>query len=113
MYPTAALPLLLSQVWRITAVFCWLAPSSSHQVVESVEEEELTKAEVVEEDEVEQDEEEGNAAGDQFDIPLYSERAPISNLGSSGATGAATTATPPTRAGLLLLLLLTAPFSWG
>lgn len=97
----------------MTAAVCWLIIFFPHQVVESVEEEELTKTDVLEEDEEREDEKEGNEAGDQFDIPLYSERAPISNLGSSGTAGAAATATPLPRAGLLLLLLLTAPFSWG
>lgn len=72
------------------------------QLVESEEEEELT-----------QTEEEGDEGG-QFDvIPLYSERATVSNLGSSGTGGAASLTTDPPKPMLLLLLLLSASLSWG
>ncbi|XP_069575016.1 GDNF family receptor alpha-4-like [Brachyistius frenatus] len=82
--------------------------SSNHlpehnNIVESEEEEELT-----------QKEEENGDEGDQFDvIPLYSERATVSNLGSSGTGGAASLTTGPTKPILLLLALLSATFSWG
>lgn len=77
-------------------------PSPPCQVVESEEEEELTQAE-----------EEGDDGG-QFDvIPLYSERATVSNLGSSGTGGAASFTAGPPKPMLLLLLLLSASLSWG
>lgn len=73
------------------------------QVVESEEEEELTQTEEEEADE-----------GGQFDvIPLYSERATVSNLGSTGTGGAVSLTTGPPKVILLLLLLLSASLSWG
>lgn len=70
---------------------------SSQQVVES-EEDELFQTE----------EEEESEEGDQFDvISLYSERATVSNLGSSGTGGAVSVGATPG------LLLLTAALSWG
>lgn len=51
---------------------------------------------------------------DQFNvIPLYSERATVSNLGTSGADGAAPHFSHPPQAILLLLLLLSASVNWG
>ncbi|CAJ1057993.1 GDNF family receptor alpha-3 [Xyrichtys novacula] len=77
-------------------------PEHNNIVVESEEEEELT-----------QTEEESNEGG-QFDvIPLYSERATVSNLGSTGTGGAASLPTSPPAPVLLLLLLLSVSFSWG
>ncbi|XP_041800624.1 GDNF family receptor alpha-3 [Chelmon rostratus] len=77
-------------------------PEHNNIVVESEEEEELTQAE-----------EEGDDGG-QFDvIPLYSERATVSNLGSSGTGGAASFTAGPPKPMLLLLLLLSASLSWG
>lgn len=79
-----------------------LVLSPSCQVVESEEEVELT-----------QTEEEGDE-GDQFDIiPLYSERATVSNLRPSSTGGAASPTTGPPNPMLLLLLLLCACLSWG
>lgn len=73
------------------------------QVLDSKEEEELTQTE---------DEQEG-ADGGQFDvIPLYSERATVSNLGSSGTGGSTSLTTGPSKAMLLLLLLLSFSLSW-
>ena len=73
------------------------------QVVESEEEEELTQTEMEEDDE-----------GGQFDvIPLYSERATVSNLGSPGTGGAASLTAGAPKAILLLLLFLSASLSWG
>lgn len=81
---------------------CLLTLSTPWQVVESEEEEELA-----------QTEEEEDEAGGQFDvIPLYSERATVSNLGSSGTGGAGSLNTGPAKP-LLLLLLLSASLSWG
>lgn len=72
-------------------------------MVESEEEEELT-----------QTVEEHGEEDDQFDvIPLYSERATVSNLGSPGTGGAASPTTRPAKPVLLLLLLLSASLSWG
>ena len=77
--------------------------SPSCQVVESEEEEELTQTEMEEEDE-----------GGQFDvIPLYSERATVSNLGPPGTGGAASLTAGPPKAILLLLLFLSASLIWG
>lgn len=77
-------------------------PEHNNIVVEGDEEEELT-----------QTEEEGDEGG-QFDvIPLYSERATVSNLGSTGTGGAASLTTGPPKPILLLLLLLSASLSWG
>ncbi|XP_061581945.1 GDNF family receptor alpha-4-like [Cololabis saira] len=76
-------------------------PGINNNVVESEEEGELTVEEQSEED-------------DQFDvIPLYSEKATVSNLGSTGTGGAASLPTKPTKPVLLLLLLLSASLSWG
>ncbi|KAF7657188.1 hypothetical protein LDENG_00030840 [Lucifuga dentata] len=73
-------------------------PENEDTVVESDEDEELKQVE-----------EEGNEA-DQFNvIPMYSERATVSNLGSSGA--AAHSSSPP-HAILLLLLLLSTSVNW-
>jgi len=71
-------------------------------VVESEEEEEQTQtAQVIDE-------------GGQFDvIPLYSERATVSNLGSPGGTGGATSLTAGPPEAILLLLLLSGSLSWG
>ncbi|XP_071370959.1 GDNF family receptor alpha-1-like, partial [Centroberyx affinis] len=77
-----------------------------NNIVQESEEEEVLQEE--EEEEVESDD------GGQFDvIPLYSERATVSNLGSE-AGGAATppSAGPPPPV-LVLLLLLSASLSWG
>ncbi|XP_038126391.1 GDNF family receptor alpha-3 [Cyprinodon tularosa] len=72
-------------------------PELNNDVVES-EEDELFQTE----------EEEESEEGDQFDvISLYSERATVSNLGSSGTGGAASVGATPG------LLLLTAALSWG
>ncbi|XP_032411602.1 GDNF family receptor alpha-4-like [Xiphophorus hellerii] len=79
-------------------------PELNNDVVESEEEEELTQT--VEEEEADE--------GGQFDvIPLYSERATVSNLGSSEAGGAAAPSASPTKPVLLLFLLLTTAHSWG
>ncbi|KAK9518622.1 hypothetical protein VZT92_023921 [Zoarces viviparus] len=77
-------------------------PEHNNIVVESEEEEEQTQtAEVIDE-------------GGQFDvIPLYSERATVSNLGSPGTGGAASLTAGPPKAILLLLPLLSASLSWG
>ncbi|XP_028272221.1 GDNF family receptor alpha-3 [Parambassis ranga] len=78
-------------------------PENNNIVVESEEEEELAQTEEEEDDE-----------GGQFDvIPLYSERATVSNLGSSGTGGAGSLNTGPAKPLLLLLLLLSASLSWG
>ena len=72
-------------------------------MVESEEEEELTQT-------VEEEADEGG----QFDIiPLYSERATVSNLGSSGTGAGASVTSNPTEPVLLLLLLLSASLCWG
>lgn len=85
-----------------TAAFL-ITVSDLWQVVESDEEEELTQA----------IREEGNE-GDQFEvIQLYSEKATVSNLGSSGTGGAASLSISHPEAVLLLVLLLTATLSWG
>lgn len=79
-------------------------PEHNIIVMESEEEEELTQTE----------EEEEADEGGQFDvIPLYSERATVSNLGSSGTGGSAPVTTGPAKPLLLLLLLLSASLSWG
>ncbi|XP_072252415.1 GDNF family receptor alpha-3 [Leuresthes tenuis] len=78
-------------------------PELTNDVVESEEEEELTQTV----------EEEGDEGG-QFDIiPLYSEKATVSNLGSSGTGAGASVTTNPTEPVLLLLLLLSASLCWG
>ncbi|KAL3973629.1 ankyrin repeat and SOCS box protein 13 [Sarotherodon galilaeus] len=78
-------------------------PEHNNIVLDSKEEEELTQTE---------DEQEG-ADGGQFDvIPLYSERATVSNLGSSGTGGSTSLTTGPAKAMLLLLLLLSFSLSW-
>ncbi|KAM9375342.1 GDNF family receptor alpha-3 [Pholidichthys leucotaenia] len=80
--------------------------SNNNIVAESEEEEDLTQGEE------EEEEEEGDEGG-QFDvIPLYSEKATVSNLGSSETGGAASLASPA-KPMLLLLLLLSSPLSWG
>lgn len=71
--------------------------------MESDEEEELTQTIREEGDE-----------SDQFEvIQLYSEKATISNLGSSGTGGAVSLSTNPAEAVQLLVLLLTAALNWG
>ncbi|XP_006803760.1 GDNF family receptor alpha-2-like [Neolamprologus brichardi] len=78
-------------------------PEHNNIVLDSKEEEELTQTE---------DEQEGADSG-QFDvIPLYSERATVSNLGSSGTGGSTSLTTGPSKAMLLLLLLLSLSLSW-
>lgn len=73
-------------------------------MVESEEEEELTQTE--KQEEVDE--------GGHFDIiPLYSERATVSNLGSPGTGGAAAPTSGPPKPILLVLLLLFAFLSWG
>ncbi|KAG7518468.1 GDNF family receptor alpha-4-like [Solea senegalensis] len=75
-------------------------PEHNNVVVESEEEEQMTQIE------------EESDEGGQFDvIPLYSERATVSNLGSSGE--AASLNTGPAKPMLLLLLVLSASASWG
>lgn len=66
-----------------------------------------------EEEDLRQTDEEINEGG-QFDIiQMYSERATVSNLGSSGTGGAASLTTSPPKPILLVLLLLSASLSWG
>lgn len=73
-------------------------------MVESEEEEELTQTNRQEEGE----------EGGHFDIiPLYSERATVSNLGFPGTGGAATHTSGPPKPIFLVLLLLFASLSWG
>ncbi|XP_076005341.1 GDNF family receptor alpha-3 [Genypterus blacodes] len=77
-------------------------PEHDHMVVDS---EEVVELRQMEEEVVE---------SDQFNvIPLYSERATVSNLGTSGAGGAAPRSTHPPQAILLLLLLLSASANSG
>ncbi|KAM7417058.1 hypothetical protein PAMA_016933 [Pampus argenteus] len=77
-------------------------PEHNDIVEETEEEEDITQTD----EEADED--------DQFDvIPQYSERATISNLGSSVAGGAAPFTTGPPKPILLLLLLLSACLSWG
>ncbi|XP_026213900.1 GDNF family receptor alpha-3 [Anabas testudineus] len=77
-------------------------PEDNSIVRESEVEEELTET-------VEEGDE-----GDQFDvIPLYSDRATISNLGSPGTGGAAALHASSAPLTLLLLLLLCTSLSWG
>uniref|UniRef100_A0A665VHQ2 GDNF family receptor alpha 3 n=1 Tax=Echeneis naucrates TaxID=173247 RepID=A0A665VHQ2_ECHNA len=78
-------------------------PEQNNNVVESKEEDELTQA----------GEEDGDEGG-QFDvIPLYSERATISNLGSSDNGVAASLNTGPAKSTLLLLLIFSSSLSLG
>ncbi|XP_059203004.1 GDNF family receptor alpha-4-like [Centropristis striata] len=86
-------------------------PEHNNIVVESEEEEEQEE----ELTQMQEEEEEGNDEGGQFDvIPLYSERATVSNLGSSSGTGgAAGLTTGPPKAIVLVLLVLWACLSWG
>lgn len=78
--------------------------SAPRQVLDSEEEEELTQT---------QDEQEGDDGGHFDVIPLYSERATISNLGSSGTGGSTSLVTGPPKSMLLLLVFLSASVSWG
>lgn len=80
-----------------------LPEHSNNVVVESEEEEDLRHPN-----------EEADEAGGQFNvIPMYSERATISNLGTSGTGGAASPVSTPPIPILLVLLLLSASLSWG
>ncbi|KAM9413411.1 GDNF family receptor alpha-4-like [Salvelinus alpinus] len=66
----------------------------------------------VEQSEEEEDEEEEE--GGQFDvIPLYAEKATVSNLGSGGGGVSPRLSSAPPLSLLLLLLLLSASLSWG
>ncbi|KAJ0002843.1 hypothetical protein NQD34_007992 [Periophthalmus magnuspinnatus] len=78
-------------------------PEHSNNVVVESEEEEVQRHPSDEVDE-----------GGQFNvIPMYSERATISNLGSSGTGGAASPVSTPPIPILLVLLLISASLSWG
>ncbi|KAK6298443.1 hypothetical protein J4Q44_G00314980 [Coregonus suidteri] len=62
----------------------------------------------------EDDEEEEEEEGGQFDvIPLYAEKATVSNLGSGGGGVSPRLSSAPPPSLLLLLLLLSASLSWG